>query len=128
MKHTLLIILAVFSAHAAAARPDVGLPGCNLDKQHALAGETGGQITDIRQAHISMRANILSADISTLRKALKITQVEADRMSKRVEDVRRQNNLLVTQQGFLSAAEKASFDREFDAIAHQLCKQEKLGR
>jgi hypothetical protein len=43
-------------------------------------------------------------------------------MVKRVENVRNETNRFVEQQGFLSAAEKASFDREFDAIATQLCR------
>jgi len=43
-------------------------------------------------------------------------------MVKRVEDIRYQTNRFVQQQGFLSAAEKASYDRELDAIASILCK------
>ncbi|WP_296251570.1 hypothetical protein [Pseudomonas sp. UBA4194] len=87
-------------------------------------GATGAKITDPRQAHISVRANILSADIGTKRKARKITQAEADQLIERVAAIRRQTDQFVQQQGFLSAAENASFDREFESIALQLCKSE----
>jgi hypothetical protein len=122
MKFILLATLAALSLNAVAAQRPLELPSCDIQGQRAMVGETGGKITDIRQAHISVRANILTADISTKRKARRITQVEADHMFRRVEAVRQQNDSLVKQQGFLSAAEKASFDREFDSIALQLCK------
>ncbi|WP_274603752.1 MULTISPECIES: hypothetical protein [unclassified Pseudomonas] len=43
-------------------------------------------------------------------------------MIERVEAVLHQTDQFVHQQGFLSAAEKASFDREFDSLAMHLCK------
>ena len=110
------------SLNALAALENYDLPSCNIKAQRELVGETGGKITDPRQAHISVRANILSADIGTTRKARKITQTQADQMIERVAAIRRQTDQFVQQQGFLSAAENASFDREFDSIALQLCK------
>jgi hypothetical protein len=120
MKYGFLIALATLSLDALAA-PHLNLPGCNLQEQHALTGQLGGQITDARQAHVSVRADILSADISTSRKARNLTQAQADQMIKRIEEVRIQSDHFVAQQGFLSAAENASFDREFDGIASKLC-------
>lgn len=100
---------------------DLGLPSCNLQQQRALPGELGGSITDPRQAHISMRANVLQADVSTARIARQISQQQANQFSARIAQVRQRSADFVTQQGFLSAAERASFDREFDAIAGQIC-------
>ncbi|MBD8708610.1 hypothetical protein IFT47_18435 [Pseudomonas sp. CFBP 13711] len=122
MKHIFFTSLFVFSLTATAAQQSLNLPSCDIQNQQETAGETGGQISDPGQAHISVRANVLSADISTSRKGRGITEVEAQRMVKRVENVRNETNRFVEQQGFLSAAEKASFDREFDAIAMQLCR------
>ena len=122
MKYKILASLVVVSLNAVGAQNSFELQSCDVQSQRAVVGETGGRISDIWQAHISVRANVLSADISTTRKARKITQVEAERMYNRVESIRHQNDRFVEQQGFLSAAEKASFDREFDALALQLCK------
>lgn len=117
-----IFILAALSSSAIAAGPGLSLPSCNLEEQRALVGETGGQITDIRQAHISMRANVLSADLSSSRKARRLTERQADRMIKRIEEIRSEADRFVKQQVFLSATEKASMDRKFDAIAKRLCK------
>ncbi|MEN4753407.1 hypothetical protein [Pseudomonas sp. Ps21-P2] len=122
MKHIFFTSLFAFSLTATAAQQSLNLPSCDIQNQQEIAGETGAQISDPGQAHISVRANVLSADISTSRKVRRITEVEAQHMVKRVENVRNETNRFVEQQGFLSAAEKASFDREFDAIATQLCR------
>ncbi|MDT3719001.1 hypothetical protein [Pseudomonas oryzihabitans] len=102
---------------------DLGLPSCNLEQQRALPGELGGSISDPLQAHISMRANVLQADVSTARKARRISQEQANAFSERIAQVRGQSDALVQQQGFLSAAERASFDRTFDGIAVQICQR-----
>lgn len=104
---------------------DLGLPSCHLAEQRDLPGELGGSISDPRQAHLSMRANVLSADVSTARKARRISQEQATAFSERIAAVRSQTAAFVSQQGFLSAAERASFDREFDGIATQLCQPQK---
>ncbi len=122
MKYKILASLIAVSLNTVAAQKSFELQSCDVESQRAVVGETGGKLSDTRQAHISVRANVLSADISTTRKARKLTQVEAERMLNRVEAIRDQTNQFVEQQGFLSAAEKASFDREFDAIAMRLCK------
>ena len=102
-------------------RDDLGLPSCKLQQQRELPGELGGAITDPRQAHVSLRANVLLADVSTARKARRISQEQATAFSERIAAVRSQTDALVGRQGFLSAAERASFDREFDGIATQIC-------
>ncbi|MGU3389260.1 hypothetical protein [Sphingomonas sp. M1A8_2b] len=112
-----------FSAVGAGAHaPQSQYPSCDLTAQHALKSPTGGSITDARQAHISMRANILEADLGTARKARRLTQSETERLFKRVENVRHATNRFVKKQGFLSAAERASYDRELDAVAMRICR------
>jgi hypothetical protein len=122
MKHIVFASLLALNMTATAAQQSLDLPSCDIQNQREVVGETGGQITDPRQVHISIRANVLNADISTSRKSRRITQVEAQHMLKRVEDIRYQTNRFVEQQGFLSAAEKASYDHELDTIASSLCK------
>lgn len=113
----------VFVAADARAQTSPQYPSCNLQAQRALRGDTGGSITDPRQAHVSMRANILQADLSTARKARRLTQAATDRLYKRVEAVRAGANGYTKKQGFLSAGEVASYDRELDAVAMQVCGQ-----
>ncbi len=122
MKYKILASLLALSLNAVAAQQNLDLPSCDLQGQRELVGEISGKIIDTRQAHISVRANVLSADIGTTRKARRITQSEAEQMIKSIEAIRQQTDRFVEEQGFLSAAEKASFEREFDTIAMQLCK------
>lgn len=119
----LLLLSLALGACTKEQRPhdDLGLPSCNLKQQREVPGELGGAISDPRQAHISMRANVLLADVSTARKAQRISQAQATVFSERIAAVRNQTDALVRQQSFLSAAERASFDREFDGIAAQIC-------
>lgn len=97
-------------------------PGCDIKNQRLLRAEMGGAISDPRQAHISVRANILQADISNARKARHLTQPEADKLWQRVDVVRGNTDSFVQTQGFLSAGERASYDRELDDVAKALCK------
>ena len=122
MKFLTAVLLASLSSAALAAQPALDLPSCDLAGQRALPGEIGGSVKDAGQAHISERANVLVADIGTSRKARHITQDQAEKLTKRIESVRSQTEGFVKEQGFLSAGERASFDREFDAIAQKLCK------
>lgn len=122
MKYRILIPLVALSLNAVADQKKLGLQSCDVQGQREVVGQIGGKISDLRQAHISVRANVLSADIATTLKARQITEAEAEHMINRVETIRRQTNRFVEQQGFLSAAEKASFDREFDDIAEKLCR------
>lgn len=114
------LILGLSSAHAQ-TRSDA-FPSCNLGEQHSLVGELGGTIKDPGQAHISMRANILQADISTARKARRLSQPTADRLWKDVQRVRANTDAFAQKQDFLSAAERASYERKLDAVAAQICR------
>ncbi|BCA63283.1 hypothetical protein HMP09_2517 [Sphingomonas sp. HMP9] len=117
-----VMIASVAGAAAHAQTPQQDYPSCNRTDQHAVAGQRGGSITDARQAHISVRANILQADIGTARKARRITERQSAQLWQRVDKIRRATDRFVAKQGFLSAAERASYDRELDAIALQICR------
>lgn len=126
MKHAFaaLILLAAGTvpvSHAAPAPAPADYPSCRLDEQRAVPGEVGGAIKDPLQAHISVRINVLQADIGNARKARRLSQRQADALWKRADRVRRDTDRFVRQQGFLSAAERASYDRELDGIASTVC-------
>ncbi|MBK0004763.1 hypothetical protein IBT49_27205 [Erwinia sp. S63] len=95
-------------------------PACDLETQRNVS-ETGTRITDPLEAHISLRIDILQADISTARKARILTQAQADKLWQSASRVRNETAHFVKQQGFLSAAERASYDRELDDIAIKFC-------
>ncbi|KRP58242.1 hypothetical protein [Pseudomonas trivialis] len=120
MKYLMLLGTTILSLNAF-AQSTLELPSCNLPQQRVQVAQTGGQMTDPRQAHISQRANILAADVSTSRKARKLTQAEADHLVKRIEEIRRQSNRAVKQKGHLSAADSAAFDDELDGLAKGMC-------
>jgi len=117
---TLLATLAAIPASAQPTRRDY--PSCNLAQQHRLRAPTGGTIRDSRQAHLSMRANILQADIGNARKARRLTQPQAQTLWKEVDRVRRDADHFVAKQGFLSAGEAASYDRALDMVAMKICR------
>lgn len=120
-----LIFFAAIFPVIAMSMPDTHgaeFPSCNLAKQRTLTEQKLGGTADRMQAHVSLRANVLQADVGAARKRRHITQHNADRLLSRVEKVREGANDLVKKQGFLSAAERASYDREFDAIAQKICK------
>lgn len=98
-------------------------PSCDLQTQRDVKGETRGSITDPLEAHISVRVNVLQADISTARKARRLTQAQAqaDMLWQHSSRVRNDTMQFIKQQGFLSAAERTSYDRELDELASKLC-------
>ncbi len=96
-------------------------PSCDVQAQRDVKGEMGGSITDPLKAHISARVNVLQADISTARKARRLTQAQADMLWQHASRVRNDMTQFVKQQGFLSAAERATYDRELDELAGKLC-------
>lgn len=120
---TVLITALALAATGAGTRiPARDYPSCDLRAQHALVGVPGGSIRD-RQAHVALRANILQADIGNARKARRLTQQQADTLWQRVERVRHGSDGFTRQQGFLSAGERASYDRALDAVATRLCRR-----
>ncbi|MBK0018883.1 hypothetical protein [Kosakonia sp. S42] len=115
--------LLLFAAGYAAAAPSPAFApdwaSCDISTRHNAAGETGGSIHDPLQAHISVRANVLQADIDNARI---LSETQAGRLWREVDSVRADANDYVKIQGFLSAAEKASYDRALDDIADRFCR------
>ncbi|WP_294248658.1 hypothetical protein [uncultured Sphingomonas sp.] len=116
----MLATLAAVPLPAQSLRQDY--PSCDLTQQRTLKAPTGGTIRDPRQAHIAMRANILQADISTARKARRLSQAEAQTLWNMVVRIHRDANRFVAKQGFLSAGETASYDRALDGVAMRVCR------
>ncbi|CAH2810030.1 MAG: hypothetical protein CPDRYMAC_7041 [uncultured Paraburkholderia sp.] len=85
---------------------------CQFDAQHKVTGELGGTIKDVRQAHLSVRANVLQADIGMARKARRLSEKQADALWKRVDRVRYNADGWVAKQGFLGAGKRATYDRD----------------
>ena len=120
----IILILAItgMGAGAQARLPMSDYPSCDLRAQHALKSTTGGAITDARQAHIGMRTNILQADIGTARKARRLSETQTETLWARAEAVRKTANGVVAKRGFLSAAQRKSYDRMLDSIAIRACR------
>lgn len=116
----MLATLAAAPLSAQSWRKDY--PSCDLTQQRTLKAPTGGTIRDPRQAHIAMRADILQADIGTARKARRLSQAEAQTLWNTVARIHRDANRFVAKQGFLSAAETASYDRALDGVAMRVCR------
>lgn len=123
MKVLIAAALMMTAAGAEAQTFTQQYPSCDLKAQHALKGDVGGSIKDPRQDHISVRATILQADLGSMRKAGRLTQATADGLWKRVEAVRGGTDRYTREQGFLSAAEVASYDRALDTVAKQACRR-----
>jgi hypothetical protein len=123
MKKLTFGLLLLAAGHAAAALSFTQeWPSCDVKAQHDVKGETGGSIKDPLQAHVSVRVNVLQADISNARKARHLTEAQSEQLWQQAGRVRKDADGYVKQQGFLSAAERASYDRELDTIAGRLCR------
>lgn len=128
MKKLTFGLLLLAAAHAAAAPSFTqAWPSCDVKAQHDLKGEKGGSIRDPLQAHISVRINVLQADIGNARKARHLTEAQSEQLWRHADHVRKDADGYEKQQGFLSAAERASYDRELDDIAGKLCRAVKYG-
>jgi len=121
MKLFALACLSITLASAHAQTRTDAYPSCDLAEQRSITGDLGGAITDPRQAHISVRTNTLQADIGTARKARRVSQTLADKLWREVQRIRTDANTYTQKQGFLSAAERASYDRDLDAVAARIC-------
>lgn len=118
------LLLAATGAQARDLSPNErrAYPSCDIPAQEALTPPGEDPASDPRQAHITQRIAILQADIGTLRKARHLSARKAQRLWKRADRIRTESARFVEQQGFLSAAERASYDRELDSIAGDACR------
>ncbi len=119
MKLLILAALA-FTATAVDARTwQSDYPSCDATQQRRLKSGSGRSAMRDR---ITMRANSLQADIGTAVKARPISRAQGQRMWARVDAIRRTSDRVSGRRGFLTAAERASYDRQLDAVAEQLCR------
>ena len=119
MKYLIPLFFALTATAAEARSWQNDYPSCNVTQQRHLKSGPG---KTAMQDHITMRTNILQADIGTASKARPMTRQQSQRLWNRVDAIRKASDRLAAKQGFLSAAERASYDRQLDAIALQLCK------
>lgn len=119
MKYLIPLVFALTATASEARSWQRDYPSCNVTQQRHLKSGSG---KTAMQDHISMRANMLQADIGTASKARPIPKQTSQRLWNRVDAIRKASDRLAAKQGFLSAAERASYDRQLDAIALQLCK------
>ncbi len=122
MKALIAVAIVLTAAGADAQTLLQQFPSCDLRAQRALKGEMGGAIKDPRQAHILMRADIVQADLGNAAKAGRITRTAGNGLFKRVQTVRTGADRYTGKQGFLSAAEAASYDRSLDDVAMRICR------
>ncbi|WP_262287854.1 hypothetical protein [Pantoea sp. Marseille-Q5743] len=123
MRTLTLGFLLLAAGHATAASSFTQeWPSCDIKAQHDVKGETGGSIKDPLQADISVRINVLQADIGNARKARHLTEAQSEQLWQQAGRIRKDADGYVKQQGFLSAAERASYDRELDDVAGRLCR------
>ena len=122
MKFLVLTSLLLVATGAAAQSPQQDYPSCDLQAQQSLKVEGPDATKDPMRAHVFMRANSLQADIGKAAKAQRLSKNQADRLLQRIEKVRVEVDGFVRQQGFLSAGERASYDRDFNDIAKELCR------
>lgn len=121
MKTAIALLFAALTPLMGAAAPPHDLPSCDLNAQHALQAPVGGEMKDERQAHIVMRTDALRADIGNARKSGDLSQSEAEAIFRRLDRIQNEAAAFVREQGFLSAGERASYDRELDEIAGEVC-------
>lgn len=66
--------------------------------------------------HLSLRANVIEAEMGNARKGGAMTPATVQANLARLARVREEAAVYQRKQGFVSAAERASYDRELDAI------------
>ena len=106
---------------AAAIAPSPFWPSCDISVQHAIRADNGSSDSDPLLSHISLRVNVIQADAGTARKAGKLSESQTEMIWHHADRIRADAARYAREQGFLSAAERASFDRELDEVAGRLC-------
>lgn len=119
-KHISAAALTFISIPSLAFQPQ---GGCDLNQQHAITGLTGGKIKNEAQAHISMRANMLQADLSNAVKAGAIPRTDASTYARKVEQIRKS---ALSQNNGISPASLSEYDRELDSITNYICNNDAL--
>ncbi|WP_076070594.1 hypothetical protein [Sphingomonas montana] len=118
MKYLLSIAFVIVSTAADARSWQSDYPSCNVRQQREVQESGRNRLRD----HIATRANVLQADISTASKARPIPAKTLRHLWSRVDQIRKASDRTAAKQGFLSAAERTTYDRRLDAVAGQLCR------
>lgn len=122
MKYLASGVILIALNHPATAFPSYPFwPSCDISVQHGIRADNGSSDSDPLLSHISMRVNVIQADAGTARKAGKLSESQTEMIWHHVERIRADAKRYAREQGFLSAAERASFDRELDEVAGRLC-------
>ena len=106
---------------AAAIAPSPFWPSCDISLQQGIMADNGSSDSDPLLSHISLRVNVIQADAGTARKAGKLSESQTEMIWHHADRIRADAARYAREQGFLSAAERASFDRELDEVAGRLC-------
>ncbi len=114
----IFMALALTGASAAPRATAQNYPSCDLRAQRAVTGDIGGRIHTPLQAHVSMRANVIQADLSTARKARLLTEARAMALFRQVEGIRRD----AARRSHDRVAYRTAFDHRLDALARQFCR------
>lgn len=122
MKLLIAGLIILVCGQAVAASLTQAFPSCDINEQRNVKADNNSSTGDTPEAHITMRINVLQADISTARKARHLTQSQADIMWQYADRIRNDATHHINEQGFLGAAERASYDRELDDVATDLCR------
>ncbi|MBK0126201.1 hypothetical protein IAE30_20895 [Pantoea sp. S61] len=83
--------------------------------------DNGSSDSDSLLSHISLRVNVIQADAGTACKAGKLSESQTEMIWHHADRIRADTGRYAHEQGSLSAAEHASFDRELDEVAGRLC-------
>ncbi len=121
MKLLVIIALPFLITGSCVQASDPAFPSCDIEMQRAVTGQLTSSDAGFNQEHLQIRADFLEADIETARTASILTDAEA---AKALEDIRaigKESDGFAQEQGFVSAGERASYDRQMDAIAATFC-------
>ncbi len=115
------VILMALSHTAAAVPPSQFWPSCDISIQQGIRADNGSSDSDPLLSHVSLRVKVIQADAGTARKAGKLSESQTEMIWHHADRIRADATRYAREQGFLSAGERASLDRELDEVAGRLC-------
>lgn len=121
MKKTLVLLSFMLCAGVQAAPSLKTYSSCKMSAQNAAELKASGPTTDALHNHILLRVETLTNDIREADRLHTVSASVAGGLIERIEAVKSSAARDVKNQGFLSAAERASYDRELNAVAAEFC-------
>lgn len=121
MKRAFTMLIMIAGSAACAHASTVPYPSCDLPVQHAVSGERVSTDPGANQEHLQIRADVLEGDINAARAAGGMSETHTKELVEKLRTVREESADFARQQGFVSAGERASYERQLDAIAAALC-------